>query len=96
MLERCLWAAYDKLMQAEDLREFTRRRPFVAFRLHVSDGRTYVIRHPDMVIPMRSRVVVGVGDKDGIPSHTEHIALNHVVRLEEAEADASTQAATSG
>ena len=87
--------AYDMNMQPDDILEFTRRRPFVAFRMHVSDGRVYVIRHPDQVMPLWNRVVVGVGDRNGIPSHTEHIALNHVVRLEEADVDASTQAAAS-
>lgn len=70
-------------MRADDLYEFTRRRPFVPFRIYVSDGRVYEIRHPDQAMPLLSRVVVGVGEKNGVLEHTEHISLAHVVRLEQ-------------
>ena len=43
-------------MRAEDLYAFTRRQPFVPFRIHSTDARTYEVWHPDQVIPMRSRV----------------------------------------
>ena len=48
-------------MRAEDLYAFTRRQPFVPFRIHSTDARSYEVWHPDQVIPMRSRVIVGVG-----------------------------------
>jgi hypothetical protein len=32
--------------------------------------------------------VIGVGTKEGVPDHLEHIALGHVVRLEEIAAEA--------
>ncbi len=70
-------------MRPEDLHEFTRRRPFLPYRLFTTDGRTYEIRHPDLVIVLRSRIVIGVGGEDGVPDHTEHIALLHIVRIEE-------------
>lgn len=82
-------------MRAEDFHEFTRRRPFAPFRVYVFDGRVYDIRHPDQSIPMWSRVVIGVGTKDGVPDHLEHIALSHVVRLEEIATEASQGAAQS-
>ncbi len=70
-------------MRPEDFHEFTRKRPFAPFRIHVTDGRTYDILHPDQVMPLRSRVVIGVGGERDIPDHTEHISLVHVIRLEE-------------
>jgi len=72
-------------MRAEDLQEFTRRRPFVPYRIHVTGGQVYDVRHPDQVIVLRSRIVVGVGGDNGVPDHIEHIALLHVVRIEELE-----------
>lgn len=72
-------------MRPQDLHEFTRKRPFTPFRIHTTEGLAYEIRHPDQVIVLRSRVVIGVGGGDGVPDHLEHVALLHVVRIEELE-----------
>jgi len=72
-------------MTAENLLAFTRRRPFLPYRIHVTGGQAYDVRHPDQVIVLRSRIVIGVGGEDGVPDHIEHIALLHVVRIEELE-----------
>lgn len=78
-------------MQVDDFHEFTRRSPFVPFRVTVSDGRVYDIRHPDQVIPLWSRVVIGIGEKNGIPEHLEHISMTHIVRLEEIQSPKGSQ-----
>ncbi len=70
-------------MRPEDLLELIRKRPFLPFRVHVSDGQTCDIRHPDQMIVLRSRAVVGAGNDNGFPDRLQHIALVHVVRLEE-------------
>lgn len=70
-------------MRPEDLREFTRRQPFVPFRIHTTAHQTYDIRHPDQVIVLRSRLVIGMGGNDEIPDRVEHLALVHIVRIEE-------------
>lgn len=70
-------------MRPEDIREFNRRQPFVPYRLHLTGGKTHDVMHPDQAIVLRSRLIVGVGDNDGIPEHAEHIALIHIVRVEE-------------
>ena len=72
-------------MRPEDLYEFTRKRPFAPYRIHVTDGRTYEIRHPDQVVVLRSRLIIGVGTENDVPDHSEHVALLHVVRIEELE-----------
>jgi len=79
-------------MRPDDLHEFTRRRPFVPFRIHATDGKVYEIRHPDQAIPLRSRVVIGVGGDDTTPDRVEHLALVHIVRLEETDSDTRRQA----
>jgi len=76
-------------MRPQDLHEFTRRRPFSPYRIHTTDGQTYEIRHPDQVIVLRSRVVIGVGGANGVPDRVEHVALLHVVRIEEAPSKTS-------
>lgn len=70
-------------MSYNDIQDLLRRRPFVPLRLHATDGRTYDVRHPDMVLLLRARVVLAVAGSDGIPDGTEHLALVHIVRAEE-------------
>ncbi len=70
-------------MRAEDLLEFTRKRPFVPYRVCLTDGRTYDVGHPDQVIVLRSRAVIGVGGENGLPDRVEHVSLIHIVRIEE-------------
>jgi len=70
-------------MRPEDLLELIRRRPFRPFRIHARDGSRYEVRHPDQIIILRSRAVIGVGSDNGLPERVEHLALVHVVRLEE-------------
>jgi hypothetical protein len=70
-------------MRPEDLLEFLRRRPFEPFRIFATDGRTYDVKHPGQAIVLRSRVVLGTGGDNLVPDHLEHLALVHVVRIEE-------------
>ena len=76
-------------MRPDDLLEFTRKRPFAAYRIYATDGQVYDVRHPDQVIVLRSRVVIGVGGANGTPDHIEHLALIHIVRVEELEPETS-------
>jgi len=69
-------------MRLDDLLEFTRRRPFVPFRLHTTDGQVYEIVHPDQAMPLKSRLVIAMPDKAGVPERTEHISLLHITRIE--------------
>jgi hypothetical protein len=47
-------------MRPEDILELLRARLFEPFRMHVTDGAAYEIRHPDMAIVQRSKVTVAV------------------------------------
>jgi hypothetical protein len=71
-------------MSPEELREMNRRQPFEPFRLVMTDGVSYDIRHPDLLlIGVRSAIVGLTGD----PSQTFYersvkVDLLHVIRLE--------------
>jgi len=78
------YARGKKPTRAEDFYAFTRRTPFVPFRFQTTDGRVYDIAHPEQVVPLYSKVIVLVGDRDGVPDHDEHISIHHVLRLKEA------------
>lgn len=80
-------------MQPDDLLELIRRQPFVPFRIHITGGTTYVVHDPDRIVVLQSRAVLAVGGDDEIPEHLEHVALVHVVRVEELP-DASSYASS--
>lgn len=72
-------------MRAEELAELLRTRPFVPLRIHLTDGTTHDIRHPEIVIVLRQRVDIGVGGNPavGVVDRIEHCSLLHIVRVEE-------------
>lgn len=70
-------------MRPEDLLQLTRKHPFEPFRLHTTDGKRYDVFHPDQIIVLRSRAVVAAGNDNGVPERVEHLALLHIVRIEE-------------
>jgi hypothetical protein len=43
-------------MRPDDLLTWTRTAPFVPFRIHLNSGRTFDIRHPEMLRVGRSTV----------------------------------------
>jgi hypothetical protein len=73
-------------MPPTDLLQALRRRPFVAFRLHVSDGTTYEVKHPEMLMVAAESAVVGLpGTPFPLVLRWEIVALAHIVRLEPLE-----------
>ena len=78
-------------MRPEEVHAFLTRRPFMPFRIHLTDGTMYEVRHPDQCILTRSAIIVG------IPHPTQPWAqrvafysLIHVNRLESVEAEQPT------
>ena len=71
-------------MRPEQLRDLLRRRPFVPIRLHLSDGTTYDIRHPEQALLTRSTVEVGLEEQpgSGIADQVMYCSLLHIVRVE--------------
>lgn len=72
-------------MAPEDLKKLTQRGPFVPMRFIMSDGRAYVVRHPDFIFVTRSWAVISPnGDEaTGVPGALEFLSLNHLVRVED-------------
>jgi hypothetical protein len=71
-------------MHPDELLSAVRRQPFCAFRLHVSDGSAYEVRHPETILVSRRAAVLGVPDDPHQPAERlVTVALIHVTRLEE-------------
>jgi hypothetical protein len=75
-------------MRAADVIEYLRQTPFVPFRIHVTDGTIYEIRHPELVKVGMTKADVFF-PKDDTPHavvlRRESVALVHMVRIEPLE-----------
>ncbi len=54
-------------MDPLQLKSIIGRRPFAPFRLVMSDGRHYDVRHPELIVVGRTSSSVGVFDKYAAP-----------------------------
>jgi hypothetical protein len=72
-------------MSHEDLQEAVRQRPFVPFRLLISTGGSFDVRHPDQLAVERRSVLLGVTQElNGMPFHRSvRIDHLHIVAIEE-------------
>ena len=53
-------------MTVDDLRSLLRAQPFSPFTIHLSDGRSFEIHHPDyLIVPPERSVIVFVFQKGG-------------------------------
>jgi hypothetical protein len=70
-------------MTLQSFRDLLRRQPFLPFRLVMSSGQTYEVRHPEMAMLTRTDLLVGLDDPgDGIPTEFKICSLLHVTAVE--------------
>jgi hypothetical protein len=75
-------------MRPEDIHEFLQKKPFQPFRLTLTDGRTYEVRHPELAMVGRSTVAIGLpasGDPSPIFDRLVTVSLLHVMQVEPSE-----------
>jgi hypothetical protein len=76
-------------MTAEALRDWMQRRPFAPFRITMSSGDAYEIRHPEMAFLTRAEIIIGLGERGGIPSRHRTVSLLHVTAAEPIDSSAA-------
>ena len=69
-------------MTVQTFRELLARRPFKPFRLVMSSGQTYDVRHPELAMLTRSDMLVGTNVEDGVPAEFRICSLLHVATVE--------------
>ncbi len=71
-------------MSPNEIEAHLRQRPFVPFRLHLSDQAHYDIRHPEMLMVTRRVVCVAIYDSadPDMPERAVFCDSLHVTRLE--------------
>ena len=69
----------------DDLRNLLNTRPFVPFRLHLSEGNAVEVRSQEVVLPGRRFAVIGLLDPDATDTAFDRWAVvwyMHVTRVE--------------
>ena len=76
-------------MRSEEIREYLDARPFVPFRVHLSDGSSYQIVHPHQALVTTWSVEVGVPElrvEPRIYERIAHCSLINIVKVEKLQA----------
>jgi hypothetical protein len=70
-------------MSASELRDLLRRAPFEPFRIHISDGASYEVRHPEMALLTQRELYVALPPRHGeVPRRAVICDLLHITRIE--------------
>ena len=69
-------------MTLQTFRELMTQRPFKPFRLVMSSGQSYEVRHPEMAWLTRTSILVGIDAEEGVPAEFKICALLHVATVE--------------
>ncbi len=72
-------------MRPQDILDLLHRKPFEPFRLYLSDGSAFDVRHPELAMVGRSTVVVGIPARDTpepVFDRLVNCALIHITRTE--------------
>lgn len=85
-------------MRREDIRELTKAVPFRPFRVFVSNGETFDVHHPDMIMATPGTVLIGLPSPDGPTDAADRVrmvSLYHIQKIETLPSQA-TPAGTNG
>jgi hypothetical protein len=76
-------------MTTTTFRDLLKQRPFRPFRVVMSSGESYDVRHPEMAWVTKNDLVVGVDvADDGMPAEFRICPLFHVATVEPLATDA--------
>ena len=74
-------------MTVQTFRNLLAEQPFKPFRLVMSSGQTYEVRHPEMALVTKSDILVGIDiEDDGVPAEFKICSMLHVTAVEPLDA----------
>jgi hypothetical protein len=77
-------------MTVQTFRELLTQQPFKPFRIVMSSGQSYEVRHPEMAMLTRSDMLVGVDEtEEGVPAEFKICSLLHITAVEPLSPSAS-------
>jgi hypothetical protein len=77
-------------MRSEDIQQLVRREPFKPFRITLTDGRTFDVRHPEMAMVGRTTVAIGLpanGNEETIYDRLVTVDLLHIMQTEHVDSN---------
>lgn len=74
-------------MSAAVLKDLMTRRPFEPFRVRLSSGDAYEVRHPEMALLLRNGIYVAVTNGGDLPENAVWCSLLHVAAVEPVRSD---------
>jgi hypothetical protein len=83
-------------MTTEELQGLVRKRPFVPFRIYVSEGASFEIRHPELLMVGKDSAFIGLTTN---PMQTTYdrwtmVDLLHIIRVEPIQAATTADGST--
>jgi len=69
-------------MHPQEIQTALRRRPFVPFVLHLSDGGTFLVRSPEFCLLTQHAVYAGIDTPASLPDGIVVLDMGHISRLE--------------
>ena len=82
------------MVQPEELRHLLGQRPFRPFLVHLSDGRVFEVRYPDMHIVGTTFLMLGIPETDQADPFADHFEMIDLAQIRGIEpcADSATAA----
>lgn len=75
------------MINAEEILNLQTKAPFTPFKLHLSDGRTFEVEHPEQMLVFINSVYIALrSEGKSIPDRAERIAISHITSLNSVEA----------
>jgi hypothetical protein len=69
-------------MTVQTFREMLARRPFQPVKLTLSGGQSFEIRHPEIALLTRTRILIGTDlAEDGVPAEFKIVSRLHVASM---------------
>ena len=70
-------------MTPQEIRDQVRRQPFQPFRVHLANGSSYVVHHPETILITQTLVVIAEGAANGeIPAEKAFCDPYQITHLE--------------
>lgn len=70
-------------MRTSEIENPLHQRPFLPFRLCMSDGNSFDVRHPEMILVSRTIIAVALHEgRDGRPEGLVFCDPVHIIRIE--------------
>jgi len=69
-------------MNAETIRDLMRRRPFEPFKLRMTNGDVYEVKHPELAIVLKTRLILADPEND----RAWTLSLLHIAAIDAAAA----------